>query len=175
MLSLQRKCQKLSDTLRIKVGKYFSCSFSVASCNYLKRSESVEHVRKNSVTEKCNTKSSSSGSPGEWGREREFCFCFLSDLITGCFFFVVCLEQSRGFDLNLRALTQIAWAFSVIREEGVAPQAGPSGMSLAMLQAPEPQPDPEPASLLPSSGSMGPQMFNKISGCRRAFFQHMLP
>lgn len=95
------------DKLRIRVEKYHLLrSFSVASCHYLKISESVDHVRKNSATEKCDTKSFPSASPSEWGRD--FCFCFPSDLITGCFFSVVCLELSPGFDLNLRAPTQMA-------------------------------------------------------------------
>lgn len=105
------------DKLRIRVGKYhLSSSFSVASCHYLKRSESVERIRENPATEKYNTKSSPSGSPSKQGRE--FCFCFPSDLITGCCFSVVCLELSQGFDLNLRTPTRIAQDFSVIREQG---------------------------------------------------------
>lgn len=77
MLTLKGKCQKMSDKLRIRVGKYCLLgSFSVASCDYLKRRESVDHGRKNSATEKCKTKRASSGSPDEW--RRELCFCFPS-------------------------------------------------------------------------------------------------
>ena len=72
---LQRKCQEVSDNLRIRVKKNSLFGpFSVASCNYLKRSESGDHVRKNSATEKCNMKNASSGSPSKWGRE----LCFFS-------------------------------------------------------------------------------------------------
>ena len=54
------------DKLRIRVEKYhLLSSFSVASCHYLKRSESVDHIRENSAAEKCDTKSSPSASPSE--------------------------------------------------------------------------------------------------------------
>lgn len=107
--TLQRKCQKIADPLRIRVRKYcLLSSFSLVSRNYLKRSESVDHIRKNSATEKCNTKNSSSGSSSKWGREFRIFFFPLSALMTGLCFPLVCLELSQGFDFNLRPPTQIA-------------------------------------------------------------------
>ena len=72
VLNLQRNLQKLSDMLRISVGKYFLYVFIfVVSCNYLK-SESVDHVRKNSAPEKRNAKELFLNPPSKW--EREFAF-----------------------------------------------------------------------------------------------------
>lgn len=65
-LACANSAQKVpEDKLRIRVEVSSFEFISVASCHYLKRSESVDHVRENSAAEKCDTKSSPSASPSE--------------------------------------------------------------------------------------------------------------
>lgn len=65
--------------------------------------------------------------------------------MTGCSFSMVCLELSPGFDFNLRAPTQIARAFSVIREQG---GGYPSGGALGHGRGCAPGPRALPPSFL---------------------------